>query len=48
MAESLGQPGGFDPADAFAEADPGGAWCEGEGAARIGLGECVGRVEASG
>jgi fumarylacetoacetase len=24
------------------------AWCEGEGAARIGLGECVGRVEASG
>jgi fumarylacetoacetase len=23
------------------------AWCEGEGAPRIGLGECVGRVEAS-
>jgi fumarylacetoacetase len=23
------------------------AWCEGKGAARIGLGECVGRVEAS-
>jgi len=24
------------------------AWCEGEGAVRIGFGECVGRVEASG
>ena len=24
------------------------AWCEGDGLARIGLGECVGRVEASG